>query len=56
MEPNWHCTEDQAQQTFYALTEEGKLIEIEPGKYKPNEAVPMEEEERESRGRKETMN
>jgi hypothetical protein len=35
MEPNWHCTEDQAEQTFLCSIEEGKLIEIEPGKYKP---------------------
>jgi hypothetical protein len=36
MEPNWHCTEDQAEQVFYALIEEGKMIEIEQGKYKLN--------------------
>jgi hypothetical protein len=36
MEPNWHFTEDQAEQVFYALIEEGKLIEIEQGKYELN--------------------
>ena len=35
MLPNQHWTEDQAEQTLYALLEEGKLQEIEPGKYKP---------------------
>jgi hypothetical protein len=37
MEPNLHWSEAEAEQTFYALVEEGKLIEIEPGKYKPVE-------------------
>ena len=32
-----HCDEDQAEQTLQALIEEGKLIEFEPGKYKPLE-------------------
>jgi hypothetical protein len=36
MEPNYHCTEDQAEQVFYALIEEGKIVEIELGKYKLN--------------------
>lgn len=31
-----HCDdENQAEQTLYARLEEGKIIEIEPGKYKP---------------------
>ncbi len=30
------CTEDRAEQMLYALLEEGKITEIEPGKYKPN--------------------
>jgi hypothetical protein len=35
MEPNLHWSEAEAEQTFYTLVEEGKMIEIEPGKYKP---------------------
>lgn len=36
--PNEHWTEDQAEQTFQQLIEEGKLVETEPRtkKYKPN--------------------
>ncbi len=39
-----HCNKDQAEQMLYALLKEGKIIEIEPGKYKPN--IQQEEEER----------
>lgn len=35
MRPNKGWTEDEAEQTLYALVEGGKLIEIEPGKFKP---------------------
>jgi hypothetical protein len=45
MEPNWHCSEDQAEQVFYALLEEGKIAEIEPRKYKSNNAHQAEEQE-----------
>lgn len=34
MRPNEKWTEDEAEQTLYALLEEGKLTEFEPGKYK----------------------
>jgi hypothetical protein len=33
--PNIHWTEDEAQQRLYALVQEGKLTEIEPGRYAP---------------------
>jgi hypothetical protein len=33
--PNIHWTEDEAEQRLYALVQEGKLIEIEPGRYAP---------------------
>jgi DNA replicative helicase MCM subunit Mcm2 (Cdc46/Mcm family) len=35
MEPNLHWTEAEAEQTFYALEEEGKLVEFEEGRFKP---------------------
>jgi hypothetical protein len=33
MLPNEKWTEDEAEQTFYALVAEGKLVEVEPGKF-----------------------
>jgi hypothetical protein len=33
--PNERWTEDQAEQTFYQLLQEGKLTEIEQGRFKP---------------------
>jgi hypothetical protein len=38
MEPNLHWTETQAEQTFHALIE-GKIVEFEPGKFKPMAAA-----------------
>jgi hypothetical protein len=35
MWPNAHWTQDQAEQTFWELLYEGKLVEIEPEKYRP---------------------
>jgi hypothetical protein len=35
MRPNEHWTEDQAEQTLQALIEEGKVVEFEPGRFKP---------------------
>jgi DNA replicative helicase MCM subunit Mcm2 (Cdc46/Mcm family) len=37
MAPNLHWSEVEAEQTFYALIEERKLVEIEPGKFKPSD-------------------
>ncbi len=37
MAPNLHWTEDQAEQTFQALIQEHKVVEFEPGKYRPTE-------------------
>lgn len=34
MAPNMHWTENESEQTFHALLEEGKLVGIEPGKYR----------------------
>jgi hypothetical protein len=31
------CNEDQAEQLLYALHQKGRLVEIEPGKFKPTE-------------------
>jgi hypothetical protein len=33
--PNQHWTEDEAEQTLYALIEEGRIEEFEPGRFKP---------------------
>jgi hypothetical protein len=35
MRPNEHWSEDQAEQTLYALVEEGKLTEFEEARFKP---------------------
>jgi replicative DNA helicase Mcm len=35
MWPNLNWSEDQAEQTFYQLLQEGKLTETEPGRFKP---------------------
>jgi hypothetical protein len=37
--PNEKWTEDKAEQTLYALVQEGKLTEIEPGRFKPTEKL-----------------
>jgi hypothetical protein len=37
--PNLHWSEDDAEQTFQALIEEGKIIEFQPGKYRPTQKL-----------------